>query len=71
MSYLVCYKCGSYYELQEGESPDDFDLKCDCGGELIFSEKLEGTEEDSNETETTIICPFCRTENPYYHVFCQ
>ena len=21
MSYLVCDKCGGYYELQEGESP--------------------------------------------------
>lgn len=36
MSYLVCDKCGSYYELQPGESPEDFDLKCECGGKLEF-----------------------------------
>ena len=23
MSYLVCDKCGEYYELQSGESPED------------------------------------------------
>jgi hypothetical protein len=33
MVYLVCDECGGYYELQEGESPDDFDF-CHCGGEL-------------------------------------
>jgi hypothetical protein len=32
--FLVCNKCGGYYELKEGESPDDFDLECDCGGHL-------------------------------------
>lgn len=33
MSYLQCKACGGYYELQEGESPEDYDL-CYCGGEL-------------------------------------
>ena len=36
MSYLICEKCGNYYELGEGESPDDFCLECDCGGELSY-----------------------------------
>lgn len=70
MSYLLCDKCGSYYELQEGESPEDFDLKCACGGELIYSENLEGME-DSNEPETTITCPRCGTENEYNLHYCQ
>jgi hypothetical protein len=33
--YLICNNCGGYYELQAGESPEDFDLECDCGGRLI------------------------------------
>ena len=33
--YLECEKCGGYYELQEGESPDDFE-KCQCGGNLNY-----------------------------------
>jgi hypothetical protein len=40
MGYLVCDKCGGYYELQPGESPDDFDLTCNCGGELKFHNSL-------------------------------
>jgi hypothetical protein len=70
MPYLVCDKCGSYYELQEGESPEDFDLKCACGGELIYSKKLRGIE-DSNEPETTITCPQCGTENVNNIGYCQ
>lgn len=34
--YLICEKCGGYYELQKGESHDDFE-KCDCGGKLRYS----------------------------------
>ena len=33
--YLVCGECGGYYELQEGEDPEDF-TECECGGQLIF-----------------------------------
>jgi hypothetical protein len=33
--YLICNTCGGYYELQLGESPEDFDLECGCGGRLI------------------------------------
>ena len=36
MGYLICEKCGGYYELQSGERPEDFD-KCNCGGQLIYS----------------------------------
>jgi hypothetical protein len=35
MAYIVCEKCGGYYELKEGESPDDFD-SCACGGNLKY-----------------------------------
>jgi hypothetical protein len=33
--YLICKKCGGYYELQLGESPEDFD-NCQCGGKLEY-----------------------------------
>lgn len=36
MPYLICEKCGNYYELEEGESPDDFQMECGCGGELGY-----------------------------------
>lgn len=34
--YLVCQKCGNYYQLEPGESPDDFTDKCDCDGQLEY-----------------------------------
>lgn len=34
--YLVCNKCGGYYELEPGESPEDFINNCECGGELEY-----------------------------------
>lgn len=69
--YLVCGSCGGYYELKPEESPDDFDLECECGGELIYSENLEETKEYFTEPETTIKCPHCGTQNPDYANFCQ
>lgn len=32
--YLVCDRCGGYYELQKGETPEDFSEECECGGKL-------------------------------------
>ena len=40
MGYLNCKKCGGNYELQEGESPKDFD-KCQCGGDLKYVENVD------------------------------
>ena len=48
MVFLVCDKCGGYYELQEGESPEDFKDICECGGKLKYVENLndiQGAEE--------------------------
>lgn len=44
--YLICKKCGGYYELQLGESPEDFD-SCQCGGELEYY-ALQKPEKDYN-----------------------
>jgi len=46
MSYLVCNKCGNYYELQSGEGPGDFTDECECGGKLQYTETISNT--DSN-----------------------
>lgn len=35
MGYIICEKCGGYYELQPGEHPEDFD-RCNCGGKLKY-----------------------------------
>jgi hypothetical protein len=40
MPFLVCTKCRGYYQLQEGESPDDFQDKCQCGGDLEYIESM-------------------------------
>jgi len=37
--YLECENCGGYYELQVGESPEDFE-KCQCGGNLKYSSPI-------------------------------
>jgi len=39
--YIVCDKCGRYYQLQPDESPDDFADVCECGGSLEYHERLK------------------------------
>ena len=39
--YLVCTKCNTYYKLQPGESPDDFDNKCECGGKFKYYNNID------------------------------
>lgn len=39
MSYLICKECGGHYQLQPGESVDDFS-ECVCGGELELRNNL-------------------------------
>ena len=49
MGFLVCDKCGGYYELQEGESPSNFTDKCECGGKLKYIENLKDIHRDTEE----------------------
>ncbi|MBZ2166641.1 Ig-like domain-containing protein [Methanobacterium spitsbergense] len=71
MGYLVCEKCGGYYELQQGESPDDFELKCDCGGKLNHVENLGSIGNNKKKMEKTVTCPKCGTENPENARLCK
>ncbi len=41
MTYLCCDKCEKCYELQPGESPEDFYPTCDCGGVLKVYNNLD------------------------------
>jgi hypothetical protein len=40
MAYLICQSCCGYYELDEDETPSDFD-SCQCGGQLVYTEYLQ------------------------------
>ena len=44
MSYLVCNKCGGYYELQPGETPEDYSNECECGGKLEYKKRLRSND---------------------------
>ena len=39
--YLVCDKCGGFYQLKHGESENDFSDSCECGGKLEYKETPE------------------------------
>jgi hypothetical protein len=63
MGYLICDKCGGYYELQPGETPEDFSNECECGGELIYSDSLDVIAE-SNEDIYSGSGDFTGEDNP-------
>ncbi len=48
MPYLVCEKCGGYYELKSGESSKEFE-KCNCGGKLKVVDSIEYLKRDSDK----------------------
>lgn len=50
MPDVKCEKCGTTYEIKEGESPDQY--KCSqCGGNLTFEKNV-------------LVCPKCGAETP-------
>jgi len=53
--YLYCQECGGYYQLQPGESPDDFTDKCECGGKLKYQESIHPVKDDKNKFWRNII----------------
>lgn len=50
MPYLVCEECGGYYQLNKGESPDDFE-SCLCGGKLTYTEDNPEDNPEDNRKE--------------------
>jgi hypothetical protein len=41
---LVCENCGGHYELEDNESPEDFDDTCECGGKTKLYRKFRRDE---------------------------
>ncbi|MGZ7116803.1 MAG: hypothetical protein ACXVHS_05040 [Methanobacterium sp.] len=60
MTYLVCNECNGYYELQEGESPEDFTNKCECGGNLYATNSISNYDKDVNDTDSVNKTPMDR-----------
>jgi hypothetical protein len=48
--FLSCDACDGYYQLQKGESPEDFSDKCECGGNLKFSQSVPTFPETVDES---------------------
>lgn len=48
MSYLVCYKCDVYYEVETEEEVREL-THCECGEKLIYFENLEDSYNDVNQ----------------------
>jgi hypothetical protein len=63
MAYVICEECGGYYELQPGESSNDFE-NCECGGSLSCVDNIEVY------TNPKYICSNCLKEN-YKGIFCS
>lgn len=81
-AYVICEKCGGYYELEEKESITDFD-RCQCGGTIkhVSSKDLENNSfwsdlkyaEINQKTENDkpkLICSNCIRENEE-GIFCS
>lgn len=58
MGYLICEKCGGYYELAEGESPGEFEA-CTCGGNLSYVESIQ---KENKKPKHAIKCTICGHE---------
>ena len=58
MGYVICEKCGGYYELGEGESPEDFAV-CNCGGTLSYVKSIQ---KERTKPKNAIKCNICGHE---------
>jgi len=45
LGFLLCENCGGYYELQTGESPEEFE-NCQCGGKLEYVPRIDSEAEE-------------------------
>jgi uncharacterized protein YbaR (Trm112 family) len=68
--FLVCKECNGYYELQGGESPEDFE-QCECEGELKYVQNFDEHVFDELDPLAEInICQVCGAENSKDNKFC-
>jgi hypothetical protein len=70
MGYLICDQCEGYYELQDGESPRDFKLSCDCGGKLNFYNNRDDfyIEKDKPKTESINKRSYAEKQSSFYNI---
>ena len=72
LGYLVCEKCGGYYELKNGEAINDFE-GCECGGKFKFVKSLDESKLEKDQLVDfgdKSICPNCGFENLKNVKFC-
>jgi hypothetical protein len=71
MGFLFCEKCNGYYELQKGESPDDFD-RCQCGRKLKYVENHSfgntNNEKENFEVDKSYVVKVCEDCNEHYKI---
>lgn len=71
MGYLLCDKCRGCYELQEGESPEDFE-SCECGGTLKSVASIDKNNlKPSNQVSNNKTCPNCGAINDGQYLYCK
>ncbi len=68
--YLICDTCHGSYELKPGEKPENFSSKCECGGQLRYTNNRDDNKTDWEEVPINTVCPFCGRENPDGSTFC-
>lgn len=64
MGYLVCDKCGGYYKLQPGESPENFGDQCECGGKLSYYTNFTSEGVFTNQPKKS-----ASSKNLFYYLF--
>ncbi len=69
MGYLFCDECKGYYQLQKGESPEDFSVECECGGNVWYIERLDNLNKNFNQA--LVKCPQCGKEIPENARICK
>ena len=85
VKYIICDECGGFYELEKGESLEDFE-SCLCGGSLSYAEPTpRGMKKTTKTVQKTYktssyqtsthysenICPLCGQINKVKTRFCS
>jgi hypothetical protein len=67
MGYLICDNCHGYYELKNGESPEDFNSKCECGGNLEHKDSISHKYEMESESRDKITHGYSYTDKKSFN----
>ncbi|NMC67630.1 MAG: NERD domain-containing protein [Spirochaetales bacterium] len=67
MGYLICDNCHGYYELEEGESPEDFSSKCECGGNLKYKSSISSNHETESEGRDKVAYGYSHTDEKSFN----